>query len=187
MANHSSILAWRIPWTRLAMGSHRMGFPGDSDSRVCLQCWRSGFDPWVRRIPWRRKWQPTLVFLPGKSHRQRSLAGYSPWGRKESDTTEWPTLLFVYYFSDFIELSVFLKLIKDIFKTNILNFLLGTLQISISLGSVIEELLCSFGVMFHGVFVFREVSYCCLCTWSHHLFRASGEIQLLSDLLGISQ
>ena len=42
-----------------------------------------------REDPWRRKWQPTPVFLPGKSHRQRSLIGYSPWGRKESDTTEW--------------------------------------------------------------------------------------------------
>ena len=40
------------------------------------------------RSPWRRKWQPTPVFLPRKSHAQRSLAGYSPWGRKESDTTE---------------------------------------------------------------------------------------------------
>ena len=38
--------------------------------------------------PWRRKWQPTPVFLPGKSHGWRNLAGYSPWGRKESDTTE---------------------------------------------------------------------------------------------------
>ena len=46
------------------------------------------FDPWVRKIPWRREWQPTPVFLPGESHGQRSLAGYSPWGRKESDTTE---------------------------------------------------------------------------------------------------
>ena len=46
------------------------------------------FDPWVRKIPWRRAWQPTLVFLPGESHRQRSLADYSSWGRKESDTTE---------------------------------------------------------------------------------------------------
>ena len=45
-------------------------------------------DPWVRKIRWRRKWQPTLVLLPGKSHGQRSLVGYSPWGRKESDTTE---------------------------------------------------------------------------------------------------
>ena len=45
------------------------------------------FDPWVRQIPWRRKWQVTPVFLPGESHGQRSLAGYSPWGRKESDTT----------------------------------------------------------------------------------------------------
>ena len=46
------------------------------------------FDPWVRKIPLSRKWQPTPVFLPGKSHRQRNLVGYSPWGRKESDTTE---------------------------------------------------------------------------------------------------
>ena len=46
------------------------------------------FHPWVRKIPWRRKWQPTPVFLPGKSHRQRSLVGYSPWGHKELDTTE---------------------------------------------------------------------------------------------------
>ena len=55
---------------------------------VCLQCRRPGFDPWVGKIPWRRKWQPTPVFLPGKSHGQRSLVGYRPWGRKESDTTE---------------------------------------------------------------------------------------------------
>ena len=55
---------------------------------VCLQCGRPGFDPWVGRIPWRRKWQSTLVLLPGKSQGQRSLVGYSPWGRKELDTTE---------------------------------------------------------------------------------------------------
>ena len=41
------------------------------------------FDPWVGKIPWRRKWPPTPVFLPGKSHGQRSLAGYSPWGNQE--------------------------------------------------------------------------------------------------------
>ena len=43
---------------------------------------------WVGRIPWRRKWQPSPEPLPGESHGQRSLVGYSPWGRKESDTTE---------------------------------------------------------------------------------------------------
>ena len=47
-----------------------------------------GSIPRVRRIPWKRKWQPTPVFLPGKSHGQRSLLDYSPWGCKESDTTE---------------------------------------------------------------------------------------------------
>ena len=45
-------------------------------------------DPWVGKIPWRRAWQPTPVFLPGESHGQRSLAGYSPRGHEESDTTE---------------------------------------------------------------------------------------------------
>ena len=49
---------------------------------------RLGFDPWVRKIPWRRTWQPTPVFLPGESHGQRSLVNYSPWGCKESDMTE---------------------------------------------------------------------------------------------------
>ena len=45
-------------------------------------------DPWVGKIPWSRKWQPTPVFLPGKFHGQRSLVGYSPWSDEESDTTE---------------------------------------------------------------------------------------------------
>ena len=49
---------------------------------------RRRFDPWVTKIPWRRKWQPTPIFLPGKSPEQRSLVGYSPWSCKESDRTE---------------------------------------------------------------------------------------------------
>ena len=57
------------------------GFPGDTVVKNLP-------DPCVKKIPWSRKWQPTLVFLPGKFQWQRSLAGYSPWGHKESDTTE---------------------------------------------------------------------------------------------------
>ena len=54
------------------------GFPGSSAGKEsACQCRRHGFVPWVGKIPWRRKWQPTPVFLPGKSHRQRNLAGYS--------------------------------------------------------------------------------------------------------------
>ena len=59
-----------------------------SDKEFSLQCRRCRFDPWVGEILWRRKWQPTAVFLPGKSHGWRSLVSYSPWGRKESDTTK---------------------------------------------------------------------------------------------------
>jgi len=64
------------------------GFPGGSvvQEPTC-QYRRHEFNSWVGKIPRRKKWQPTPVFLPGKSHEQRSLVGYSLWGHKESDRT----------------------------------------------------------------------------------------------------
>ena len=59
-----------------------------SGKESACQCRRCAFEPWVGKILWRREWQPTPVFLPGESHRQRSLAGCSPRGLKELDTTE---------------------------------------------------------------------------------------------------
>ena len=64
------------------------GATGEEPFCQCRRHKRLGFDPWVRKIPWRRASQPTPVFLPGGSHGQRSLVGYIPWGHKESDTTE---------------------------------------------------------------------------------------------------
>ena len=55
---------------------------------MCLQCKGPSFNPWVRTIPWKREWLPIPVSSPGKLHRQRSLAGHSPWSCKELDTTE---------------------------------------------------------------------------------------------------
>ena len=52
------------------------------------------FSPWVRKVPWRRKWQPTPILLPGKSHGQRCMVGYNPWGYKELDMTKWSALGF---------------------------------------------------------------------------------------------
>ena len=64
-------------------------FSGGSDGKAsAYNAGRPRFNPWVRKILWRRKWQPTPALLPGKSHGWRSVVGYSPWGRKESDTTE---------------------------------------------------------------------------------------------------
>ena len=64
--------------------------PGGSDGKAsAYNVGRPRFDPWVGKILWRRKWQPTPVLLPGKSHAQRIVVGYRPLGRKESDTTEW--------------------------------------------------------------------------------------------------
>ena len=67
-------------------------------SRICLQCGRPRFDSWIGKIPWRREWVPTPVFLSREFHGQRSLAGYSPHGCKESEMTEqltftWKNLL----------------------------------------------------------------------------------------------
>ena len=66
------------------------GFPGGSAVKnppARAEDVRCGFDPWVGKIPWRRKWQPTLAFWPGESHGQRDLEGDSPWGHAGSDTT----------------------------------------------------------------------------------------------------
>jgi len=63
--------------------------------KSACQCRRSGFDPWVGKIPWRRERLPTSVFLPGKFHGQRVLAGYSPWSCKELDMAEQLTLTYL--------------------------------------------------------------------------------------------
>ena len=69
-----------------------VGVPGSASGKeLTCQCRRHkrlGFDPWIRKMPWRGAWQPTSVFLFGKSQGQRSLAGYSPWIHKELDTRE---------------------------------------------------------------------------------------------------
>ena len=74
------------------MNSRYLGFSGGASSKESVyQCRRQNrlrFDPWVKKVPWRRTWQLTLLFLPGESHKQRSLEGYSPWGCKELDMTE---------------------------------------------------------------------------------------------------
>ena len=60
------------------------------------RCKRCRFNPWVGKIPWRKEWQPTPVFLPGESHGQRSLEGYSPQGHKESDMTKQARMPFLW-------------------------------------------------------------------------------------------
>ena len=65
-----------------------IGTSGKEPTCPCRRCKRHGFDPWVGKIPCRRAWQSIPVFLPGESHGQKSLTGYSPWGHKKSDMTK---------------------------------------------------------------------------------------------------
>ena len=83
-----------------------MGLPGASDGKEsACNAWDQGSIPGLGKIPWRRKCQPSPVFLPGEFHGQGSLAAYSPWDHRESDTTEQPTHTYTHIF-----LPSFLKL-----------------------------------------------------------------------------
>ena len=82
-----SLSYWLFPFICQYLG--HLGLPRWlSGKETASQCRRPRFDSWVGKIPWKRKWQPSPVFLPGKSHGQRSLAGYSLWGHKELGMTE---------------------------------------------------------------------------------------------------
>ena len=81
MAPHSSTLAWKIPWTEESGGLHSMG------SLRVGHNWATSLSL-LTFMHWRKKWQPTPVFLPEESQGQESLVGYRLWGRTESDTTE---------------------------------------------------------------------------------------------------
>ena len=74
------------------MATYITGLPGGANSKEstcqCKKLKKHVLDPLVGKMPWNKKWQPTPVFLPGESHGQKSLVSYSPWGRKELDTSE---------------------------------------------------------------------------------------------------
>ena len=117
MATHSSILAWRSPWTEQpgglqSIGLQRVGHDWVTNTlfyihtyicvlyiytqyiyihthTICLQHGRAGFNPWIRKISWRRAWQPLHYSCLENPHGRRSLVGCSPWGCKQSEATEW--------------------------------------------------------------------------------------------------
>ena len=104
-----------LPLKKIKVNYVWEGFTGGSNDKEhacqsCRRCKRGRFHPWVRMIPWRRKWQLTPVFLPGEFHGQRNLVGYSPWGGKESDTTDGLTLVFPY-----VSLSLRISLLWNFF------------------------------------------------------------------------
>ena len=94
---------------------------------------KTWFDPWVGKIPWKRKWQPTLVLLPGKSHGWRSLVGYSPWGHKEWDMTERPHFHFLFKYSGYSDSQV-------IFSSHLTITPLNYLYVCIFISSVLMPL-----------------------------------------------
>ena len=85
MTPATPFLSLKLTFSICKMGPpHPSSFPGGSEGKepIC-NAGEPVFDPWVRKIPWRREWHPTPVFSPGKPHGQRSLVGNSPWGRRE--------------------------------------------------------------------------------------------------------
>ena len=78
----------QVLWLYYFISGLPMWHSGKESIWQCRRCKRHGFDPWVRKIPWSRKWQPAPVFWPGKFHGQRCLVSYSPWGGKHSHKTK---------------------------------------------------------------------------------------------------
>ena len=123
MALHSSTLAWKIPWTEE---------PGRLQSMGSLRVrhdWATSLSLFTF-MHWRRKWQPTPVFLPGESHGQRSLVSYNPWGRKQLDTTGYTRLWLCWkrgilqYFSYLYRSSMYLsELFYNFSKRFFVNFI----------------------------------------------------------------
>ena len=100
---------------------------GKESTYQCRRPKRLGFDPWIWKNPWSRKWQPTPVFLPGESHGQRSMVGYCPWDQKES--TEWAhthththTHTFIYIHIIFIQSCIVICLYKIGFYNRLTGF-----------------------------------------------------------------
>ena len=122
-------------------------FPGGSDGKESsCQYRRHQFDPWVRKIPWRREWQPTPVFLPGESPGQRSLVGYSQWGHKESDTTEqYNSNLFTgerWHLMDMVQPIYFPPLQEEKVRPTVPLLLLNTVCLFSILSCKITDLWC---------------------------------------------
>ena len=84
---HPRVIQLRSVDSNPHLASHGLPRWLSSKASAC-QCRRPGFDPWVRKFPWKREWQPNPVSLPGEFHGERSLESYSPWEHKESDKTE---------------------------------------------------------------------------------------------------
>ena len=85
------LLLMGLLWANfLPFRSSLWGFPGGASGKESSYQYRwCSFHPWVQKMPWRRKWQPTPVFLPGESRGQRSLVGCSPWGRSGAPLGPW--------------------------------------------------------------------------------------------------
>ena len=115
-----------------------------------------GFDLWVRKVLWRRAWHPTPVFWPGESHGQRSLAGYSPWGHKESDTTGRVTHTFL--LEEFSGENTLRKHVAKWFSEfrghqNPHSLATDTVETKI----IVEKIVCSINIFLSSKFLFHEV------------------------------
>ena len=113
---------------------------------------------WVGKIPWRRAWQPIPVFLPGESHGQRSLVGYSPWGHKELDTTEWlSTAQYKIYFkaTNYIFIQFLTQIPISMYPCNMYIHVCLYLCVSVSTGMHVYM----HAYMFHPVFEWPVNNY----------------------------
>ena len=179
--NSNEKIAWNCFFSNITSLTLKY-FPGGSDGKsVCLQTERPRFNPWVGKVLWRRKWQPTPVLLPGKFHGLRSLVGYYSWGHKESDITE------QLHFSTAVSQ-------KWWYILYIASYQMGTISICIITENVTFYLLVkvvSARLLHHIIFCFAvniwetDTLRLCKCIISHQAFPSSVLAPLLMFLVWI--
>ena len=148
------------------------------------------FDSWVRKIPWRRKWQATSVFLPWKSHGQRSLAGYSPWGCKEPDMAEQLSIANVTWLS--AEFSFFVRAVNQLSVSSVLEILTyhffkycfsETQNFFVGLQNFYLLWFCVLGTILSQIFAKLTSSNCFCSLHKLHDFKEFFHDYLISNLI----
>ena len=128
---HSSNIASSVPIIilgvpQLALGTLHLDVSFQEFICQCRRHKRCGFNPWVGKIPWRRKWQPTPVLLPGESHGWKRLAGYSPWSHKERTEVTEHARTFLSLLSAASPLSVMLSMLSAAMNVSSLDLASGS-------------------------------------------------------------
>ena len=172
-----------------------------SSKEFICQCRRPGLDPWVRKSPWRRTWQPIPLFLPGKYHGQRSLAGYSPCGHKRVRhnwaTKEQLWYMYMYRYTYYINTYIYKPIHILIFFISSKSYFIRSLEIFLLCDHLELKILFSSQALFFNSFPGGQVAKESTCNagetwvwslgWEDPLEKGTAYLLVLENLESLNE